>query len=93
MDQNGVYLLLGQVLAVQRAGGLADVHEGLDEAIAVALSERDTHVDHGIWRSGTKMREALWKLHRLVHAHGATHGVSERNGKERGEEQTFRNHV
>ena len=66
------YLLLGQMLAVQRTRRLADVHESLNEPITVGLRERNAHVKHLIRWGCTLLGEPLWDNLRLEHLHGAS---------------------
>lgn len=82
------YLLLGEVLAVQRTGGRADVHEGLLETLRVALDERETEIQDRVLGCGAGVHEAIGDLiPYFVQLHAARHqGLGGAHGGEACEE-------
>lgn len=93
IKDNKAYLLLGEMLAVGRAGGGADGVKRIDQSFRVALSESDPELDlaGGIRRTVVNVSRGN-TLTGLEHSHATRVWLRQRQGEEGGEDEDLGNH-
>lgn len=88
-------LVLGQMLAILCARGVADGQEGFGEAIRIALRKRNTQIEDLVGGSSAGCHEAVGSFRSgLMQLHApTTQRVAHGKGEERGEEELCRHHL